>query len=106
MVWRDMESSIRVQVSPDPQHAGELGGGSLVERFEDRVNELGASLGEIANRLRDQLDATLAESDDAGWRLNEVELSFSLDLEAEAGVVVAKASTTAGFEASLTWSRV
>jgi hypothetical protein len=32
-----------------------------------------------------------------------VELKFSLDLEAEAAVVIAKAKTTAGFEASLSW---
>jgi hypothetical protein len=34
-----------------------------------------------------------------------VALTFSLDLEAQAGVVVAKAKTTAGFEVELTWRR-
>lgn len=99
-------SEIKVRVAPDPTRLGELRGEALTERFADRVQELGASLGRIANDLRAQLDATLVEERGAGWRLDEVGLTFSLDLEAEAGVVVAKAKTSAGFEAALTWKRV
>lgn len=98
-------SEIHVHVEPDPEFAGEASGGQLVEKFADRVQELGASLGVIANDLRAQLDATLQRDDSDGWGLEEVQLSFSLDLEAEAGVVVAKARTGAGFEAALTWRR-
>ena len=38
----------------------------------------------------------------ASWRGRG---QISLDLEAEAGVVVARAKTTAGFEVSLSWKR-
>jgi hypothetical protein len=96
---------IYVRVVPPPQRAGELAG-TLLEKFAARVDELGASIGEIAERLRGRLEAELAAEDEGpSWMLDEVELSFSLDLEAEAGVVVAKAKTTAGFEVVLTWKR-
>ncbi len=98
-------SEIIVRVVPDPARAGEATGAQLTERFADRVHELGASLGEIANELRGELERTLEQEPRDGWRLDEVALTFSLDLEAEAGVVVAKAKTSAGFEALLTWKR-
>jgi hypothetical protein len=101
----ERSSEIKVRVIPVPGREGELTGEKLTERFADRVHELGGSLGEIANELRAQLDATLQEDRAVDWRLSQVGLTFSLDLEAEAGVVVAKAKTSAGFEASLTWTR-
>ena len=96
---------VYVEVRPDPEAAGDLAGRTLTEKFKERVHELGASLGDIANELRDQLEQQLREQDEHGWHLEEIELRFSLDLEAEAGVVVARAATTAGFEASLSWKR-
>lgn len=41
----------------------------------------------------------------AGFGLTEVGMTFSLDLEAEAGVIISRLSTSAGFEVALTWSR-
>ena len=96
---------IVVRVVPPPERAGELGGATLTERFIDRVDELAESIGDIARRLRSRLDADLADKTEAGWKLDEVTLTFSLDLEAEAGVVVAKARTSAGFEVTLTWKK-
>lgn len=96
---------VYVEVRPDPSNAGNLVGQTTVEKFRERVHELGASLGDIANQLRDQLEHQLRDHDETGWQLEEIGLTFSLDLEAEAGVVVARAATTAGFEASLSWKR-
>lgn len=96
---------IQVRVVPSAEKAGQLATASLFERFESRVDELGSSIGEIANRLRSRLDADLHEENEPDWRMEEVSVTFSLDLEAEAGVVVAKARTTAGFEVELTWNR-
>jgi Trypsin-co-occurring domain 1 len=101
----DGETEILVRVIPDPAQMGNLSGSTLTERFNDRVRELGEGLGQIANDLRDQLDRTLREDQDPGWGLEEVSLSFSLDLEAGAGVVLAKGKASAGFEASMVWKR-
>ena len=67
----------------------------------NRIDEIGQSLQEIADRLNMHLDHF--EQKQSTWRLEHVELKFSLDLEAETGIVIAKAKTTAGFEASLGW---
>ena len=99
-----MSGEIQVQVAPSAKVAGQLRGGAVIENFRDRVTELGAGLGDIANDLREQLEATLREGKE-GWSLDEVALSFSLDLEAETGVVIAKGKAAAGFEATLTWKR-
>ncbi len=77
----------------------------MTERFADRVSELGDGLGEIANQLRDQLEVHLTAESASGWNLHEIRLQFSVDLQASAGVVIAKASTSAGFVASMSWRR-
>ena len=98
-----MESEILVYVEPGPEFEGEAGPGELVESFASRVRDLGQGLGEIANDLRAQLDATLEQDERDRWGLDEVQLSFSLDLQASAGVVLARGQATAGFQATLTW---
>jgi hypothetical protein len=98
-------TEIAVRVVPRPGQEGELAGGQLTERLSERIDELGESIAEIAKRLRGRLEAELAGEPSSDWRLGEVALNFSLDLQAEAGVVVAKAKTAAGFEVTLTWRR-
>jgi DNA replication initiation complex subunit (GINS family) len=73
----------------------------MPESFMNRVDEIRQSLQEIADRLSNQSDHF--EQEESTWRLEQVELKFSLNLEAGAGVVIARAKTTAGFEASLGW---
>ncbi len=98
-------SNINVRVVAGPKHKGELSQGKSTEEFGKRVSELGDSIGEIANELRRKLDDALEQGEESDWGLDQIQLSFSLDLEAEAGVIVAKAKTAAGFEVQLTWSR-
>jgi hypothetical protein len=73
---------IVVRVVPRAGTEGELGGATLTERFEQRVDELGSSISDIAHRLRSRLDTELSEERSSAWGLNEVHLTFSLDLEA------------------------
>jgi hypothetical protein len=97
-------TEIYVQVRPDPLKAGELASlGDLREKLANRIDEVGDSLREIAGKLSRRFDELAAASADTTWRLGEVEITFSLDLEAEAGVVIARAKAGAGFEAKLTW---
>ncbi len=100
------QSAIKVQVVPSPAQAGQLSPGKAWESLEKRIDELGESIGEIAERFRSRLDSGLAPPEEKpAWHLGAVQVTFSLDLEAEAGVVVARAKTTAGFEVSLGWTR-
>ncbi len=96
---------ILVRVTPPPGGMQEMSGAPLTERLADRVDELGESLGEVSNSLWRQLDASLTAPPASAWTLDELTLTFSLDLEVGAGVVVAKGKASAGFEVELTWRR-
>jgi hypothetical protein len=96
-------TDIYVEVRPRQSTAGDLSPRIAVpELLSQRIDEIGDSLRDIALKLSRRLDE-FAASSEKNWQLGEVELKFSLDLEAEAGVVIARTSATAGFEATLTW---
>ena len=98
-------ADILVEVRSQTGRGSQLtGAGSRLPRFIDRVDDLGASLNAIALRMREQFEA-LSEAETRSWDLSQISLTFSLDLQAQAGVVIARASTSATFEASLTWTR-
>ncbi|MEV0339512.1 CU044_2847 family protein [Nocardia sp. NPDC050713] len=96
---------IRVEIVPPPGYAGDLGPSDLVDKFGDRVGELGEALAGIASRLRESLASQLDEPSEGGWQLSEASLQFSLNLESEVGVIISRAKAGSTFQASLTWSR-
>ena len=97
-------TEIYVEVRPGPHAAGDLTSvADLRQKLTDRIDDIGNALREIAAKLSRRLDDLAAASENAKWHLGEVEITFSLDLEAEAGVVVARTTAAAGFEAKLTW---
>jgi hypothetical protein len=98
-------SDIRVEIVPPPGYAGDLGPADLVDKFSDRVAELGESLAGIASRLRASLASQLDEPSDGAWQLSEASLEFSLNLESEVGVIISRAKAGSTFHAKLTWSR-
>lgn len=76
------------------------------ESFSKRAADIADGVALVANSVYADLEAKLEEQKKAtGFALDAIELKFSLDLEAEAGVVIARAKTTAGFEATLSWKR-
>ena len=75
------------------------------ESFSNRAKDIADGVATVANSVRDDLERALQVKAESAYRLHEIELRFSLDLEAEAGVVIARAKTSAGFEVTLTWSR-
>ncbi|MGP3965945.1 CU044_2847 family protein [Nonomuraea sp. 3N208] len=97
--------TIKVEVLPDPGYRGTLGPADLLEKFENRAGELGASIGAVAERVRAALEERLMRQDAEAWALSEVSLALSLSLEAESGVVIAKAKTGGTFQVSLKWTR-
>lgn len=78
------------------------------ESFASRAGEIADAITEVAEKLRDHLEENEAKAPAEAtgpWSLDTVELAFELSLQAEAGVVIARASTAATFTATLTWSR-
>lgn len=91
-----------ILVEVRPAITGDLSQPAFPESFLNRVDEIGQSLRDIASRLSKHLEEFEKRST-AAWQLEQVELKFSLDLEAEAGIIIARTKTSAGFEASLSW---
>lgn len=96
---------IYVEVVPHPGQAGDLSPTDLVDKLSTRVGELGQALATLASQLRETMERRLTEPADSRWPLASVSLEVSINLEAEAGVVIARAKTGAAFQATLTWSR-
>jgi hypothetical protein len=98
-------AEIRIEVRPREVAEGDLAPQVTVpELLVNRIDEVTDSLREIATRVAQRFGEFAAEPV-SGWKLSDVELKFSLDLEAEAGVIIARTSASAGFEATLTWSK-
>jgi hypothetical protein len=79
---------VRVQVQPDPTRAGEIGALDVFERFAERVDELGASIADVATRLRTSLESRLAADRSDRWQMSQVVVEFGVNLEAQAGITV------------------
>ena len=90
--------------------------------FASRADDVVDALLEIARRVRGRLQSADEDNGEAvelagppqsgeaapdgkSWGLDEVQLNFQLALQADAGVVIAKASTSATFNATMTWRR-
>jgi hypothetical protein len=69
------------------------------------MEELGRALATVADDLRETLDRRLAGQADSRWPLTSLSLQLSINLEAEAGIVISRVRTGAAFQATLTWSR-
>jgi hypothetical protein len=103
-----MSSIIHVEVRPRTNDDDENLAAApppIPELLKNRIDELGASIAEIATKLRTRIDTIESTAETGNWALSEVSLQFSLDLGSEVGVIVARAKATAGFEAELKWSR-
>jgi Trypsin-co-occurring domain 1 len=98
-------SNVRVEVVPRGTGGDLAGRRPEPEPYEARAGELADGIVYVAVQMRDRLDemrATAARS----WRLDTVEVQFGLAVQAEAGLIVARASAGATFTATLTWSAV
>jgi hypothetical protein len=104
---RQTMTQIYVEVRPGPRaHSGDLGPlGNLRQKLTDRIDDIGDGVKEIAANLASRLDDIAAAAADTAWHLGEVEITFSLDLETETGVILARAKTGAAFEVKLTWKK-
>lgn len=100
----DGESTIDVllEVNP-PQTSGDLAPRpALPENFRKRAAEIAASIGEVADEIRSRLGRTITPPVDGNWGVDSIEIRFDINVQAGAGVIIAKASSGATFSARLT----
>jgi Trypsin-co-occurring domain 1 len=96
------EPAILLEVRPASE-SGDLGpGGPSLEQFSRRAAEIAESIAQIAEEFRSRLQKTLRKPEESGWRTESIELGFEIAVQAEAGVVIARAVSGATFSAKLT----
>jgi hypothetical protein len=82
--------------------SGDLGPRPVVpEEFRARAGEIADSIAEVAEHFRSRLKKVLGRQDESGLRVGSVEIEFGIAVQAEAGVVIAKATAGATFTARL-----
>jgi Trypsin-co-occurring domain 1 len=99
---RQKAPSILLEVRPSSV-SGDLGPGApTLEQFSRRAREIADSVAQIAEEFRSRLQKTLGNQEDSGWHTESIELGFQIAVQAEAGVVIARAVSGATFTAKLT----
>jgi hypothetical protein len=92
---------ILLEVRP-AQTSGDLAPRAVVpEEFKSRASEIADSIAEVADHFRSRLGKVLHQRDDSGLRIGTVEIQFGIAVQAEAGVVIAKATAGATFSAKI-----
>jgi hypothetical protein len=96
---------VRIEVEQGPGSEGNTGPIEAFERFTARVDELGAAIAGMADRLRTSLEANRPPDAPGRWSMSQVSMEFGLNLEAETGIVIYKGKTAAAFKVSITWTQ-
>jgi hypothetical protein len=68
------------------------------ERFQERAGELAETVGRVAEEFRNRLAGWMQEHSE-GLKVESVEIEFGINLKAETGVVIAKATAGTTFTA-------
>lgn len=82
--------------------SGDLGPrASVPEEFTSRASEIADSIGEVVDQFHSRLGKTIDRRDDSSWCVRTVEIGFDIAAQAEAGVIIAKATAGATFSVHL-----
>lgn len=92
-------SALLLEVRP-ASTSGDLASRVVVpEEFRSRAGEIATSIAEVVDHFRSRLARKLDKGDDSGWHVGSIEVTFGIAVQAEAGVVITKASAGATFSA-------
>src|SRR5258708_12080120 len=83
---------VRIEVVPAETYGQDLAGPLAPELFSARSGEIADSVAEVAKEFRARIDEAIGDDTAAGWRLGQGEVSFGLQAQAGAGVLIATAS--------------
>lgn len=80
--------------------SGELASRTGVpEEFKKRADEIARSISDVIDHLRAGFRDLVEQKDDAGWKVGSLEIEFGISVQAETGVIIAKATGGATFAA-------
>ena len=98
-------AKVLLEVNP-PFASGDLAPhAALPEEFRKRAAEIADSVAEVADQFRTRLASVMHAPVEKQWGVESVKIEFKVAVQAGAGVVIAKASTTATFSVTVTLLR-
>src|SRR5579859_5067884 len=98
---RSADPVILLEVRPAAT-SGDLGPGAAIpEKFTARAAEIADSIADVVEHFRSRLGAALHHQDRSGWQAGSIEIGFDIAVQAETGIVIAKATAGATFSAKL-----
>ena len=98
---KSVSPDILIEVRP-VTFSGNLGPHPVVpEEFRERAGEIADSITEVADQFRSRLEKMMHRHEDNGLHIGSIEIEFGIAVQAEAGVVIAKATAGATFTARL-----
>src|SRR5689334_22502314 len=71
------------------------------EEFRSRAGEIADSIAEVAEYFRSRLGPLLEKGEGSAWHVGSIEVGFDIAVQAEAGVVIAKATAGTTLSARL-----
>ncbi|MFI7319402.1 hypothetical protein [Streptomyces venezuelae] len=74
----------------------------LPEQFRSRAGEIAGSIADVADQFRLRLEGLMRQPTGTGWGVETIEIGFDISVQAESGVVIAKAAAGATFSARVT----
>ncbi len=95
-------ATIKVEVR-ERGNSGDLSSRWTQDDLLARIEEVTRTVTVVSERVTKDLD--MPEKGADSWGLDQVSIKLGVELSAEAGVVVARASTKATFEVTMTWAR-
>jgi Trypsin-co-occurring domain 1 len=99
-------TDVEIAVTPPLGSLNDLGPGvTVTEKLEERIGDISASLEAVVEGLKGKLTSMMASAESGAVTLEEISLSFTLELQAEAGVLIAKGTAKTGISANLKWRK-
>lgn len=74
---------------------------AVPEEFKARADEIADGISDVIDHLRARLRKLLDQRDNSGWHVGSIEIEFGVSVQAETGVIIAKAAAGATFSARL-----
>ena len=94
--------TVLLEVSPQSVSGDLAPRAAVPEDFRRRASEIADSVAAVADEFKSHLTSIVDVPTENKWGVDSIEISFEIAVQAEAGVVIAKASSSATFSVTLT----
>lgn len=93
---------VLIEVNPNSTSGDLAPRAVLTEEFRQRAAEIADSVALVADQFKSRFKSVMHPPAVEPWNVGSVKIEFKVAVQAETGIVIAKASTSATFSVTLT----